>query len=178
KPTPEMRQAMAEAEVGDDVFGEDPTVNRLEELAAGMLGTEAALFVASGTMANLASLLSHTERGDEVIVGRGSHIFVNEVAGAAASLGVPADQLAGGFDGVYICLSKGLGAPVGSLTCGRRDFIDRARKYRKMLGGGMRQAGIIAAAGIIALEKMTARLHEDHSTARHIAEGLHQLPGI
>jgi threonine aldolase len=261
KPTPEMRQAMAEAEVGDDVFHEDPTVNRLEELAASMLSKEAALFVASGTMANLTSLLSQTERGDEIVLGAGSHIFVNEVAGAAVVgglqyrpvddrsgtitpdqleeairgqnihwpvtrlvclenthnmaggvvasveqtrtvldvarqhglrthldgarlfnaaiyLGVSPTELARGFDSVYICLSKGLGAPVGSLTCGSREFIDRARKYRKMLGGGMRQAGIIAAAGIIALEKMAARLAEDHATARRIAEGIHNLPGI
>jgi threonine aldolase len=261
QPTPEMRQAMAAAEVGDDVFGEDPTINRLEELAADMLGLEAAVFVASGTMANLVSLLSHTERGDEVVVGAGSHIFVNEVAGAAVVgglqyravddssgrispgqldeairgenihwpvtrlvclenthnlaggvvqtledtravldvarehglrthldgarlfnaatyLGVPPRAVAAGFDSVYICLSKGLGAPVGSLACGSRPFVDRARKYRKMLGGGMRQAGIIAAAGIIALETMTARLAEDHATARRIAEGIAGLPGV
>ena len=261
KPTPEMRQAMAEAEVGDDVMGEDPTVNRLEDLAAEITGKEAAVFVGSGTMANLCSLLSHTERGDEVIVGLGSHIFVNEVAGAAVVgglqfqpiddasghvtpehveeairgqnihwprtrlvclenthnkaggvvmsvaemegvaslarshgllthldgarlfnaatyLGLPAARLSAPFDSVYICLSKGLGAPVGSLTCGSGEFIQRARKYRKMLGGGMRQAGIIAAAGIIALEKMTKRLAEDHATARRVAEGIHGLPGI
>lgn len=261
QPTPDMRQAMAAAEVGDDVLGEDPTVNRLEELATEMTGKEAAVFVASGTMANLCSLLSHTERGDEVIVGHSTHIFVNEVAGAAVVgglqfqpiddetghvtpdeveeairgqdihwprtrlvclenthnkaggvvmsvdemeavarvarahelllhldgarlfnaatyLGVPAARLAAPFDSVYICLSKGLGAPVGSLACGSREFVERARKYRKMLGGGMRQAGIIAAAGIIALEKMTLRLADDHATARRIAEGIHDLPGI
>ncbi|HLG70445.1 MAG TPA: low-specificity L-threonine aldolase [Chloroflexota bacterium] len=261
KPTDEMRAAMAAAEVGDDVLGEDPTVNRLEELAADITGKEAAVFVASGTMANLCSLLSHTERGDEVVVGHGSHIFVNEVASAAVVgglqfqpvdddsghitpdqveeairgqnihwprtrlvclenthnkaggvvlsvqemeavaqvarahgvllhldgarlfnaatyLNLPAARLAAPFDSVYICLSKGLGAPVGSLTCGSRAFIERARKYRKMLGGGMRQAGIIAAAGIIALEKMTKRLADDHATARHIAQGIHDLPGI
>lgn len=260
-PTPEMRQAMAQAEVGDDVYGEDPTINRLEELAASMLGKEAAVFVPSGSMANLVSLLSHTERGDEVIVGRGSHIFVNEVASAAVVgglqfqpiddatghitceqleeairgqnihwprsrllclenthngaggvvqtvretdelltlakqhelrthldgarlfnaatyLGVPVSKLAEGFDSVYICLSKGLAAPVGSLTCGRREFIERARKYRKMLGGGMRQAGVLAAAGIIGLETMTKRLADDHRTARRIAEGLAGIPGI
>jgi len=261
QPTPEMRRAMAEAEVGDDVFGEDPTVNRLEGLAADTLDKEAALYVASGTMANLCSLLAHTERGDEVIVGRGSHIFLNEVAGAAVAgglqfqpiddrgghvtaqlvdeavrgqnihwprtrlvclenthnlaggvvmtpaetdavlevarrhglkthldgarlfnaavyLSLPANTLAAGFDSVYICLSKGLGAPVGSLTCGPRDFIERARKYRKMLGGGMRQAGVIAAAGIVALTSMVDRLAEDHRTARYIAEGIHDLLGI
>jgi threonine aldolase len=261
QPTPEMRQAMAQAEVGDDVYGEDPTINRLEELAASMLGKEAAVFVPSGTMANLVALLSHTERGDEVIVGHGSHIFLNEVASAAVVgglqfqpinddsghvtceqveeairgqnihwprtrllclenthnraggvaqaldetrallelaksrgirthldgarlfnaatyLGLPAAALAEGFDSVYVCLSKGLAAPVGSLTCGSREFVERARKYRKMLGGGMRQAGIIAAAGITALEKMTGRLADDHRTARRIAEGLAQIPGI
>ncbi len=261
RPTPEMRQAMAEAEVGDDVFGEDPTVNRLEELAAEIVGTEAALFVPSGTMANLCSLLAHTERGDEVIVGRGSHIFLNEVAGAAVAgglqfqpiddgtghitpeqveeatrgqnihwprtrlvclenthnkaggvvmsrtemeaildvarrhglkthldgarlfnaaiyLGVAARELAAGFDSVYVCLSKGLGAPVGSLTCGSRGFVERARKYRKMLGGGMRQAGVIAAAGIVALTTMVDRLAQDHASARCVAEGVHGLPGV
>jgi len=261
KPTPEMRQTMAEAEVGDDVMGEDPTVNRLEAIAAEMLGKEAAVFVASGTMANLSSLLAPTERGEEVIVGRGSHIFINEVASAAVVGGLqlqPVDdetghvspdevedvirgqnihwprtrllclenthnraggvvaslaemealqsvakrhgvlthldgarlfnaaaylseapaKLAAGFDSVYICLSKGLGAPVGSLTCGTTAFVQGARKYRKMLGGGMRQAGIIAAAGIIALQKMAKRLDEDHRTAHRIAEGLREIPGI
>ncbi|MGH2518493.1 MAG: low-specificity L-threonine aldolase [Chloroflexota bacterium] len=261
KPTDEMRRAMYQAEVGDDVFAEDPTVNRLEELTAEMLGKEAALFVASGTMANLVSLLSHCGRGEEVLLGAGSHIYVNEVAGmsvvgglfphplpdasgcpapaeveagvrapnihyprtallclenthniaggiasaletleavtrvarrhelalhldgarlfnAAAALGVPARKLAAPFDSVYICLSKGLGAPVGSLTTGSRAFVERARKHRKMLGGGMRQAGIIAAAGIVALEHMIDRLPEDHRTARHIAEALAELPGI
>jgi threonine aldolase len=261
KPTDEMRQAMAAAEVGDDVMGDDPTVNRLEQLAAEVTGKEAAVFVASGTMANLCSLLSHTERGDEVVLGLGSHIFVNEVASAAVVgglqfqpiddetghvtpdqveeairgqnvhwprtrvvclenthnkaggvcmsvdemeavaavarargilmhldgarlfnaatyLGVPAARLCAPFDSVYICLSKGLGAPVGSLACGSGAFIERARKYRKMLGGGWRQAGIIAAAGIYALETMTKRLAEDHATARRIAEGIHDLPGV
>ncbi len=261
KPTPEMRTAMYEAEVGDDVFSEDPTINRLEETAADMLGKEAGLFVPSGTMANLVSLLAHGQRGDEVILGAGSHIYVNEVGGmaviggmhprplnddrgclapsdveaairtenihypptalvclenthntaggiatspevmeavvdvarrhhlkthldgarifnAAAYLGIPVKRLVAPFDSVYICLSKGLGAPVGSLTLGKKEFIHAARKHRKMVGGGMRQAGIIAAAGLVALTTMVERLPEDHQTARHIAEGLAGLPGI
>ena len=261
KPTEEMRRAMAQAEVGDDVYGEDPTVNRLEALGAELTGQEAGLFVASGSMANLCALLAHTERGDEFIVGESSHIFVNEVASfavvgslqprplfdghgsldpnqvedavrgedihwprtkviclenthnsagglvirpeqsqaildiarrhglethldgarlfnAAAYLGVPARQLAEGFDSVYICLSKGLGAPVGSLLTGRRDFVEKARKYRKMLGGGWRQAGVLAAAGLLALTDMPAKLAQDHANARRLAEGLAKLPGI
>ncbi|MBV8087920.1 MAG: low-specificity L-threonine aldolase [Chloroflexi bacterium] len=261
KPTEEMRRAMAEAEVGDDVYGEDPTVNALEALGAELTGQEAGLFVASGSMANLCALLAHTERGDEFIVGESSHIFVNEVASfavvgglqprplfdgnggldpnqvedavrgedihwprtrviclenthnsagglvippedsqaildiarrhglkthldgarlfnAAVYLGVAARQLAQGFDSVYICLSKGLGAPVGSLLTGRRDFVEKARKYRKMLGGGWRQAGVLAAAGLLALTDMPAKLAEDHANSRRLAEGLARLPGV
>ena len=262
RPTPAMRRAMAEAEVGDDVFGEDPTVNRLEAKAAELLGKEAALLVASGTMANLASLLAHCGRGDEVILGHLSHSFIYEQGGmaavggicprtvlnredgtlrpeeieaavrgdnvhfprsrllmienthnlcggapldaafmraaaeiarrhglrlhvdgarlfnAAAALGVSARELAAAADSVNFCLSKGLAAPVGSVICGGRDFIERARRARKLLGGGMRQAGIIAAAGIIALEEMVDRLAEDHLRARKLAEGLAAIPGI
>jgi threonine aldolase len=261
-PTPAMRAAMAQAEVGDDVFGDDPTVNRLQEVAAAMTGHEAALLVASGSMGNLVALLTHCQRGHEVIVGRESHIFLNEVGGmaalgglqayplpnqpdgtlrlddiaaaireedvhhprtrlvcventqnicgavpltpaymqqvatlaharglrlhldgarlfnAAVALGVSAADLAGMADSVMFCLSKGLCAPVGSLLCGPRDFIDEARRYRKQVGGGMRQAGILAAAGLIALEHMVERLEDDHANARRLAAGLRDVPGI
>jgi threonine aldolase len=262
KPTPEMREAMAEAEVGDDVYRDDPTVKRLEELAAHMLGKEAALFVPSGTMGNLIALLVHCHRGDEVIVGNQSHIYLNEAGGMAALGGIqacpiqnqpdgtlaPGDILAsirtedvhhpitrlvcientqnicGGVpltaeytsqvgelarqnnlslhidgarifnaaaaqnvsvkglvapaDSVMFCLSKGLAAPIGSMLVGRRDFITRGRHIRKMLGGGMRQVGVVAAAGIISLEKMTKRLHDDHARAKQMADGLRQVNGL
>ena len=261
-PTPAMREAMANAEVGDDVWGDDPTVNRLEEMAAEIMGKEASLFVASGTMANLVSILTHCQRGNEIIVGSESHIFYNEVGGASALAGVqvrtvandhrgmmapedievairgenihfpptslvcienthnrcsggvldtedvaavarvahahevpvhvdgarifnaavrletPAAELARDADSVSFCLSKGLSCPVGSLVCGSRDFIDQARKWRKMVGGGMRQAGIVAAAGIVALEAMIDRLAEDHTNASRLAVGLASIPGI
>jgi threonine aldolase len=262
KPTPAMRMAMFEAEVGDDVSGEDPTVNLLEETAARMLGKEAALFLASGTMGNLACLLTHCRRGHEVILGDMAHIYWAEAAGAAAFggiayhavanetdgtldldtvreairppnihfpetgliclentqnrqggvvltleylahmkaladeaavplhldgarifnaaayLGVPAERIARYFDSVQLCLSKGLGAPVGSLVVGTEDFVERARKTRKMLGGGMRQVGVIAAAGMVALTSMVDRLQDDHANARTLAEGLALLPGL
>lgn len=261
KPTQGMRKAMAEAEVGDDVFEEDPTVNLLQEKAAELLGKEAALFVASGTMANQVSIRTHTLPGDEVIIEADSHPVLSEVAAAAALSGVQfrtlhgsrgilkAEQVAeavrlpdihrpvsrlvclenthnfgGGtiypleeilrirqvaqrhnmamhldgarllhacvakdispgqyaqpFDSVSLCLSKGLGAPVGSIIAGSRDFITRARKNRKMFGGGMRQAGILAAAGLYALEHHVERLAEDHANARVLAEALAELPGI
>ncbi|HTP03449.1 MAG TPA: low-specificity L-threonine aldolase [Anaerolineales bacterium] len=256
KPTPEMREAMAKAEVGDDVFGDDPTVNRLQEMAAGMIGKDAGLFVASGTMGNLAALLAHCQRGDEVIIGQLNHSFLFEAGGmsvlggissfqlknqpdgsllpeeveaairpddphdpitrlvclenthnrcggtfqtaeytqmiskfahdhglkvhldgarifnAAAALGIPARELAKPVDSVTFCLSKGLSAPVGSVLCGDREFIRKAKRARKLLGGGMRQAGVLAAAGIVALEKMVPRLGEDHLRAHHLADGL------
>lgn len=262
RPTPTMREAMAEAEVGDDVYGEDPTVNRLEALAAERVGKQAAMFVPSGTMANLVAVLTHCGRGDEIIVGDQSHTFLNEAGGTAAlggihprtvptmpdgtltiedieaavrrddvhyprsrlvclenthnrcggavlgadytrlaaeaarkhglrlhldgarlfnaavALGVDARDLAGPADSVSFCLSKGLCAPVGSLVCGTTDFIAGARRIRKQLGGGMRQAGVIAAAGLIALETMIDRLAEDHARARRLADGLRGLPGI
>jgi threonine aldolase len=260
-PTEEMREAMRTAPVGDDVFGEDPTVNRLEELAASMMGKEAAMFVPSGTMGNITALLTHCKRGDEIILESECHIYYYEVGGlsalggmiprlvtgkdgimdpadvkaaireynihyampslicventhnrgggtvydlqrlaaikaiadekgipmhldgarifnAAIKLGVDASKIASYFDSVQFCLSKGLSAPVGSILVGKKDFMERARKYRKMLGGGMRQAGIIAAAGIIALEKMVERLAEDHENARLLAEGLNHIPGV
>jgi len=260
-PTPEMRRAMAEAEVGDDVFGEDPTVNRLEALAAEHLGKEAGLFVMSGTMGNQVSIMAHTNRGEEVILDDQSHIFNYELAAMAvfsavqprtlkgnrgildpeavrrairtpnitsprtalvtvesshnfgggtvyplgtlreirriaadsgvavhldgarifnASLatGTPVRELAAQADSVMFCLSKGLGAPVGSMVAGTRTFIQRARRARKMLGGGGRQVGILAAAGLVALERMVDRLREDHENARVLAEGLAALPGI
>jgi len=249
-PTPEMRKAIFEAEVGDDVYGEDPTVNRLEAMAAEMMGKEAALFTTSGTQSNLTAVLTYTKHGDEIIVGDQAHMLWYEV-GSASALGgviirtVPNDSCGrlnlddidrtirnkdihypettllclenthnrcGGtvltpsytdeacdlahrrglkvyldgariFNaavalGVPLCLSKGLSAPVGSLLCGSKDFIERARKFRKMLGGGMRQAGVIAAAGIVALETMVDRLAEDHSNARHLAKGLSSIKGI
>jgi threonine aldolase len=262
KPTPEMREAMAEAEVGDDVYRDDPTVNRLEELAAEMLGKEAALFVPSGTMGNLIALLVHCQRGHEVIVGNQSHIYLNEAGGMSALGGiqpcpvqnqsdgtlalddilasirtedvhhpitrliclentqnicggvpltaeytrqvgeiarrnelslhidgarifnsavaqsVPVRELVGPADSVMFCLSKGLAAPVGSMLVGRNRFIRRARHVRKMLGGGMRQAGVLAAAGIISLEKMTKRLGDDHARAKKLADDLRKVDGL
>jgi threonine aldolase len=260
-PTAEMREAMARAEVGDDVWEEDPTVRRLEALAAERLGKEAALFVTSGTQGNLVSVLAQTRPGQEVVLDAYAHIFNAEVASAAViggvqmrptvtergflspaqvrealrpanihipptglvcienthnrhggtcctpeeiaavaavahearvpvhldgarifnaavALGRPARDFARDVDSVTFCVSKGLGAPVGSLICGSADFIGRARRVRKMLGGGMRQAGIIAAAGIVALERMVDRLAEDHVNARTLAEGLANLPRI
>ena len=262
RPTPAMREAMYRAEVGDDVFGEDPTVNRLEAMAAERLGKEAALFVVSGTMGNLVALLAHCGRGDEVIVGNQSHTYLFEQGGmaalggitpwpipnqsdgtlrlediegairadnvhfprtrlvclenthnmcngtplttdytaqvarlvhshglsvhldgarifnAAAALGVDVRELVRDVDSVMFCLSKGLCAPVGSLLCGDADFIARARRMRKIVGGGMRQAGILAAAGIVALEQMTERMIEDHVRAKRLAEGLAEIPGV
>ena len=260
-PTPAMRQAMASAEVGDDVFGDDPTVLKLEARVAELLGKEAALFTVSGTMANQLALRSHTESGDEILVDANAHIYYYETGGPAALAGVmcrclpgvrgiftaadveaalrPADQhfpptklvcienthnrgggsiwpletirevaevsrrhglrmhldgarlwnasIATGiaerdyaehFDSVSVCFSKGLGAPIGSALCGSREFIQRARRFRKMFGGGMRQAGIIAAGALHALEHHRARLAEDHANARTLAEGLSRLPGI
>jgi threonine aldolase len=262
KPTPEMREAMAEAEVGDDVYMDDPTVNALQEKAAEMLGKEDSLFVPSGTMGNLLALLVYCQRGDEVIVGDKSHIYVNEAGGmsalggihprpvqnqadgtlllddirasiqtedvhhtitrlvclentqnvcggvvlsaeymravgeiarennlffhvdgarifnAAAALNIPVKDLAAPADSVMFCLSKGLVAPVGSMLVGTKKFINRARHLRKMLGGGMRQAGVLAAAGMISLEKMSARLGQDHARAKKLFEGLKQVQGL
>lgn len=262
RPTPEMRAAMAAAEVGDDVYGEDPTVNRLQEMAAERMGKEAGLFVPSGTMGNLAAVLAHCGRGDEVILGNLGHTYLFEGGGiaalggvhpfvlpnqpdgtlrledirgairgedvhapvtrlitlenthnrcggvvlpleyvdqvgalarerglrlhidgarifnAAAALELPAARLAAAADSVTFCLSKGLCAPVGSVLCGSREFIEKARRIRKHLGGGMRQAGVLAAAGIVALEQMTGRLAEDHCRARRLAEGLARIPGL
>lgn len=263
-PAPEMRRAMAEAELGDDVYGEDPTVNRLEALAAELMGKEAAVLVPSGTMGNLASLLAHCGRGQEALLGDESHIYNYEAGGASAlggvifhpihteadgtlplaaieaairpaagdshsapagviclenthnrcggavlrpeylaevaalaarhklpvhldgarifnaaiALGISAAEIARHATSVQFCLSKGLAAPVGSLVAGPAGFIERVRRVRKMLGGGMRQAGVLAAAGIVALTSMVERLHEDHKHARLLAEGLAELPGI
>jgi threonine aldolase len=261
-PTPQMRTAMAEAAVGDDVYGEDPTINRLEEMSTSMMGKEAGMFVPSGTMGNLAAILAHCGRGDEAILGHLSHTFLFEAGGAAALGGVSsnlltnqpdgtlnldeidgavraddphcpisrlvilenthnrcggvaltvdytnavaelahrhglkfhldgarifnaaavmeadAKDLAAPTDSVTFCLSKGLGAPVGSVLCGTAEFVSRARRMRKQLGGGMRQAGVLAAAGIIALETMIARLPDDHKRASRLAEGLAQSPGL
>jgi threonine aldolase len=257
-----MRQAMAEARVGDDVYGEDPTVNRLQELSAAKMGKEAALFVPSGTMGNLAGILAHCNRGDEVILGKFSHTFLYEAGGISALGGVHSSQVLNQHDGtldlddiragirsdddhhpisrliclenthnrcggvalsleytravsslakehrlklhldgarifnaaialdleprqlvepvdsVTFCLSKGLCAPVGSVLCGSKDYIERAHRIRKQLGGGMRQAGIIAAAGIVALDKMTGRLGDDHNRAKMLAAGLSTIPGL
>ncbi len=263
QPTPAMREAMAAAPVGDDVYGDDPTVNALQELAASLTAKEAALFVPSGTMGNLAAILAHCGRGDEVIMGKRSHTFLYEGGGistlggihsaqimeqsdgslslqdieealrlpeddhepvtrlieienthnrcggvwqtpsylqsladfaherelvvhmdgarlfnAAAAQNIEARQLTAPVDSVTFCLSKGLCAPVGSVLCGSRPFIARARKLRKHLGGGMRQAGILAAAGIIALQSMVSRLSEDHARAQTLYRGLASLPHI
>lgn len=261
KPTEEMREAMFNAEVGDDVYGEDPTVNRLERLAAKILGKEDALFVTSGTQGNQVAILTHCRPGDEVILEAESHIFLYEAGAASALAGVqtrpirgtkgamdPSDvkkairgedihypysgliclenthNKAGGkvipietmkaiyeiakekdipvhldgarlfnaavaasvpvteftqyVDTVQVCLSKGLSAPVGSILAGSKSFIKEARKWRKRLGGGLRQAGVLAAPGIIALEKMVDRLAEDHANARQLAEGLSTIPGL
>jgi threonine aldolase len=262
RPTPAMREAIYRAEVGDDVMGEDPTVNRLEQLAAERMGKAAALFVASGTMGNLAALLAHCQRGDEVILGDLAHTFLYEAGGisalggihprtlpnqpdgtlrldqieaavrpddphfprsrlvalenthnrcggvalppdyfdavrhvadrhallvhldgarifnAAVALGVDPREITQHVDSVTFCLSKGLSAPVGSLLCGDVDLIYRAHRVRKMLGGGMRQAGVLAAAGIVALEQMVDRLAEDHACARRLAEGIAAIPGF
>jgi threonine aldolase len=254
KPTPAMRKAMAEAEVGDDVYDEDPTVHALQDRIAQLFGTEAALFVPSGTMANQIALRAHTQHGDEIILGKDAHCWRSEsgslaalsglqtcimpdfsftaddvraavkagddphlsltrvvaienthnrsggkcwdraqlaeviaaahqlglavhldgarIWNAAAATGVPERELVAGFDSISACLSKGLGAPVGSLIAGRRDFIRRCLKLRKMWGGGMRQAGILAAAGLHALEHHRARLRDDHANARALAERL------
>jgi len=263
RPVPEMREAMSRAPLGDDVFGDDPSVNLLQERAAELLGKEAALFVPSGTMANQVALRSHTEPGDEIIVEASSHIVLYEGGGFAAlsglsarcvagelgvmsladvraavrppgglshypnsSLlcventanraggtvvpashctalgelareeglavhldgarmfnatvvqGIPAAELAAPFDSISFCLSKGLGCPVGSLLVGSRTFIDRAHRFRKMFGGGMRQAGVLAAAGLFALDHHIDRLAEDHRRARHMGEALAAMPGF
>lgn len=261
-PTPAMRAAMAAAVVGDDVYREDPTVNRLQAMAAERMGKEAGLFVPSGTMGNLAAVLAHCGRGDEVILGNLGHTFLFEAGGiaalggvtsyvlptlpdgtlrledirgavrsgdihnpvsrlitlenthnrcggvpltaeytdavgrlarehglalhmdgarifnAAAALKTPAARLVQAADSVTFCLSKALGAPVGSVLCGTQAFIERARRIRKQLGGGMRQAGVLAAAGIVALEQMVDRLEEDHCLAQELARGLAEIPGL
>ncbi|MEA1976772.1 MAG: low-specificity L-threonine aldolase [Chloroflexota bacterium] len=262
EPTAEMREAMANAELGDDVYGEDPTVNHLQELSAQMLGKEAALFVPSGTMGNLAAILAHCARGDEIIIGDRSHTYLYEAGGvsalggihtfvvknrddgmvphdeieaairadndhfpitsliclenthnrcggsvlsvdyiqdvgriarkhglglhidgarifnAAIALDVSPAELVASTDSVTFCLSKSLCAPAGSVICGEKTFIQKAHRARKMLGGGMRQAGVLAAAGVVALESMVDRLREDHIKARRLAETLVKLPGI
>jgi len=261
-PTDAMRKAMATAEVGDDVYAEDPTINHLESLSATKMGKEAGLFVPSGTMGNLIAFLTHCQRGDEAIMGDQSHTFYYEAGGvsalggimvhtipnqsdgtmnltdiknavrsedvhfpttrliaienthnrcggvvinpgyiddvvkiarqnnlnihvdgarifnAAIKLDIPVRLLVNGVDSVTFCLSKGLGAPVGSVLCGSDEFIYRARKIRKQLGGGMRQAGILAAAGIVALETMVDRLQEDHDRASFLAEQLNTVPQL
>ena len=259
RPTPAMRRAMADAEVGDDVYGDDPGVNRLQQTAASMLGMEAALFLPSGTQSNLCALLAHCERGDEYIVGQHAHTYKYEGGGAAVlgsiqpqpldfqadgsldldevaaaikpddphfaktrllclentvggrvvapeyfararqfvdrhrlslhldgarifnasvALGVPVTEFSRQVDSVSVCLSKGLGAPVGSVLCGGEAFIGRARRWRKMLGGGMRQAGILAAAGIIALTEQVDRLRTDHDNADRLAGALSGVAGL
>jgi len=262
-PTEKMRQAMAGAEVGDDVYGEDPTVNALEEKAADMLGKESGLFVTSGTMGNLLAVMAHCARGEEAIMGTQGHTFLHEAGGvsavggvvihtipnqpdgtlaltdlknalrnpddyheptsrlviientqnfcggiplsleytesvaafarehglllhldgarifnAAVALGLPASKLVAPADSITFCLSKGLCAPVGSVLCGDAAFIRKARRLRKLLGGGMRQAGIIAAAGIVALDEMVDRLAEDHRRAALLAEGLGDIEKV
>ncbi|MGI8424711.1 MAG: low-specificity L-threonine aldolase [Chloroflexota bacterium] len=261
-PTDSMRRAMYEAELGDDVYGEDPTVNRLEDRSAERLGKAAALLLLSGTMGNLVGMLAQARPGDEVMCGEYSHIFLNEAGGAAAlggiqlrpipttrgvidpqhvrlalrdpnnlhhprskllclentankdggaavsveamdavsdvahesgvrvhvdgarifnaavALDVPVERLVQNADSVTFCLSKGLGCPVGSILAGSADYIGEARRWRKMVGGSLRQAGVIAAAGIVALDEMVDRLGEDHANARRLAQGLAELPGL
>jgi len=262
-PTPAMREAMYHAEVGDDVYGEDPTINRLQEMTAERMGKEAALFVPTGTMGNTTSILAHAGRGQAVIVGDQSHIYRYEVGGtstlggapmyvvpnnpdgtldldkvqegiadesddhvaptalvcienthnrcggtvlsveqieaitslahahgvavhmdgarifnAAIALGVPISTLVSSVDSLTFCLSKGLSAPVGSMVVGSKEFIYRTHRMRKLLGGGMRQAGILAAAGIVALEQMVERLAEDHEHCKQLAQGLADFPQI
>ena len=263
KPTEEMRRAMYNAEVGDDVLGEDPTVIELESIAADMFSKEAALLTSSGSMSNLIAVLAHSNRGDEILMGSEAHMFWNEggsasslggvqirlipndqegrissdhlvnafnerssatfpsipllclenthnrcngtvltpkytkdivatahnlgmrvhmdgarIFNAAVYLGVPVNNLVDDVDDISFCLSKGLSAPVGSLLCGTQKFISAARKWRKLLGGGMRQSGIIAAAGIVALRTMVTRLNDDHMSARKLAIGLSAIDGI
>ncbi len=259
KPTPEMRAAMAAADVGDDVWGDDPTVNELERCTAELLGKAAALYVPSGTQSNLCGLLAHCERGDEYIVGHHAHTYMYEGGGAAVlgsiqpqpvptdeagmldleaaeaavkpdnshfartkllclentidgmvltpaqhqaarefadrhglglhldgarlwnaavSLGLSPAEVAEPFDTVSVCLSKGLGAPVGSVLCGTDELVGRARRWRKVLGGGMRQAGIIAAGGLHALQHHIDRLADDHVNAQRLATGLAAIDGI
>ena len=263
KPSAEMRQAMADAEVGDDVYGEDPSINKLQQKAADLLGKEAGLLMASGTMSNLVAALTHCKRGDEIIMGDQAHMFWNESAGASAlagaqlrlvpndpqgridlddlknairpkgnvhmppttliclenthnrcsggvltpddtkrvadiahdagakvhldgarlfnasvSLEVPPAALVQDVDDVSFCLSKALSCPVGSILCGSNEFIEGAHKWRKMVGGGMRQAGVLAAAGLVALDNMVERLADDHSNAKRLAEGLASIEGI
>ncbi len=261
-PSPEMRKAMYEAELGDDVYGEDPTLNALEAKAAERLGKEAAVFVASGTMGNLVSVLSHAQRGDEIILGNKAHIFRSEAGGASALGGIsfhtipndsrgmldtddiqaavrpndphmprtalvclentqnmcggatltqddmksvadvahtngipvhvdgarifnaavaleaPVSELVRDVDSLTFCLSKGLSCPIGSVIVGSEDYIMEARRWRKMVGGSMRQVGVIAAAGLVALDSMVERLAEDHANARKLAHGLAEIPGI
>jgi len=261
RPTAEMRRAMAEAEVGDDVYGEDPTIRRLEERAAELLGVEASLFVPSGTMGNQIAIHLHADRGTEVLVDEGSHVYNYELAAmsawtgamprvlrgergipspaqvhaaiapdvyylaparllvlenthnhaggvvlglaerdaliaaarehglavhldgarvfnASTALGGPVADVVRGFDSVMFCLSKGLGAPVGSMLCGSRAFVREARVARKRFGGGMRQAGVLAAAGLVALDRHVDRLHEDHDRARRLASAVAETPGF
>lgn len=260
QPTQEMREAMYRAQVGDDVYGDDPTMNELERKAAEMLGKEAALFMASGTMGNAVAVMSHIQRGNEVILSDTAHIVAHEVGGAAVlsqafirtlhfkdglfdaeqiraairdrsnihypytglicveeplatgkvvplerlqqvykmakeenipvhmdgarifnaatALGVDVKKIAACTDSVMFCLSKGLCAPVGSMLVGSKEYIERARRNRKMLGGGMRQCGFLAAAGLIALEVMTKRLQEDHDNAKYMAQRLQKMPGV
>jgi threonine aldolase len=258
-PSEAMRDAMRDAEVGDDLYGDDPTVNRLQQVAAEMFGYEAALFAPSGTQTNLIALMLHCGRGDEYLVGQEAHTYKYEGGGAAvlgsiqpqpilnqpdgsialadieayikpddmhfartrvlalentiggrvlgadylraattlaharglsthldgarifnaaAKLGISPRAAVEGFDSVSVCLSKGLGAPVGSLLCGSRAFIEQGKRWRKMLGGGMRQSGILAAAGLYALEHNVARLADDHANAAALASGLGRIPGL
>ena len=170
-PTPEMRRAMFEAEIGDDVYGEDPSVNKLEAMAAERLGKEAAVYVASGTMGNLVSVLAHA--ADIPVHKDGARVF-----NAAVALEAPVSELARDVDSITFCLSKGLACPVGSIICGTEEYIAQARKWRKIVGGSMRQAGIIAAAGIVALDTMVDRMADDHANARKLANGLNDIDGI
>src|SRR5919106_404991 len=186
RPSPGMRKAMMEAELGDDVFGDDPTVNRLQARAAEMFGFEAALLFPSGTQSNLAALMSHCGRvlsrdylGKAVDLAKRKNLAVHldgaRIFNAATQLKMKVKDLCAGFDSVSSCLSKGLGAPAGTVLLGKREFVQKAKRARKILGGGMRQAGVIAAAGLYALENNVERLRTDHENAERLARGLREL---
>src|SRR5918996_763734 len=175
RPTPAMRRAMADADVGDDVWGEDPTIKRLEAAVAERLGHEAALFVPSGTMGNQICLRLAAPPGTECLANEaGLHLHCDgaRIWNASVASGVPLDRYGRLFDSLSVCFSKALAAPVGSAVVGDRDLVERARRVRKLLGGGMRQAGVLAAAALVALNEMVDRLQEDHETARLLARGL------
>src|SRR5207253_3004623 len=178
RPTPAMRAAMNAAAVGDDVFGEDPTINRLEEVVAARLGKEAAVYVPSGTMSNQIAVKIHTRPGDELLCDQNWHLYCARLWNAVVATGIAAHEWAQHFDTVSVCFSKGLGAPVGSALAGPRELIQRARRARKLFGGGMRQAGVLAAAALHALDHHVDRLADDHRNARVLGQAVAETPGL